>query len=169
MFFLLSLCAASLGEELPVGTAVASRSPNETSIELLPAPQAFICYDATKNHSATALRRSEFHCHEHDAQAIEQLLLPTIMCCDDRKCVPSFAEQQQSFQIETIECNANKDRCNIVLLCQAAFDALIHVVVATAVAIVAVIVSSFWMHQGRRRMVIAISKAALYEQLDKTN
>ena len=158
----------------PSVVAATPRGSETLVVSLSTAQQLFTCFDAKNRSDSSMLRQSEFHCSEHNAEALEHLLIPAIMCCNDQQCVPSFAEAQQSFLIDSIECNTNKDRCRIVLRCQPAFDELLRLACGTALSIIVVIVSSFWLNSRRqqhasRRYSFVNSALAFYERVDKTN
>lgn len=150
-------------------TGIAGSLSERTTL-VVSAAHAFTCFDAKNDSDSTAMRQSTFECMEHEAVAIQNWLIPHIMCCNRLRCVPSFAEHQQTFPIEKVECNEKNDRCHMILHCRDALDALKRITVGTVIAVVIVILSTLWMDNRTpqiRRQQIIISRKFFYEQASK--
>ena len=153
MYLPLLLTAVAALAQLP-SEAPASLSESATLMVMSAPDSAYVCYDGTQRREGVAQRRATFSCAEHEAESLESLLLPAVLCCNAQRCVPLFAEQQLEFAIESQQCD--DERCTIVLSCAAAFFALRGAVVATLAAIVGVALSPLCMHclrqleEGRR-------------------
>jgi hypothetical protein len=147
-------------------TGIVASASERTTLVISPMAHVFTCFDAKNNSYNNAMRQSTFECVEHEARPIENWLIPHVMCCNALQCVPSFAEQQQTFPIAAIQCNESNDRCHIILHCHDALEALKKIIIGTIVAVVIVIVSTFWVDKRARKFTL--SRLAFYEDAVKT-
>jgi len=129
---------------------------------VMSARHAHTCYDQKHVAGQDTLRSSTFHCFEHQPAAIENLLLPKVLCCNGRECVPSFAEARQRFPIESITCNESNEHCDILLRCQGEFEEFCKVVVVALACVTVVILSQFCLQPRMRNF--KITKHSMYEQ-----
>lgn len=131
------------------------------------------CFDG-KQHQDGSMRQARFRCVEHHAHAIENLLLPSEMCCTDAHCVPMFAEHRQRFSIDTLVCTTvdGAQRCEIALACQAAFEAFCKIAAAGVATAALIVLSPFWLQcagsSRRAARAFRITTQSFYEVDNKT-
>ncbi len=125
------------------------------------------CYHGKQQHDVS-IRKAKFRCIEHHAHAIENLLLPTEMCCTEIECVPMFAETRQQFAVERITCIGDGAHdCDIILHCQETFESFCKIVIAGVATAALIILAPFFMQNSIGERSFKITTLTFYEDGDK--